>query len=47
MKTPPPSHIDSPLHPAWLARVAELESEGCDTSDAQSIADIELTIHTP
>jgi hypothetical protein len=38
----PPCHTDSPLHPAWLARVAELEAEGCDTSDAQAIADIEM-----
>jgi hypothetical protein len=35
----PPCHITSPLHSAWLAKVAQLEAEGCDTSDAQSIAD--------
>lgn len=31
-----------PDHDKWLALVAELESEGLSTSDAQSIADIEF-----
>lgn len=31
-----------PDHDKWLALVAELESEGVTTSDAQSIADIEF-----
>ena len=47
MKSLPPSHVDSPFHFKWLARIAELEAEGCDTSDAQSIADIELAIPAP
>ena len=47
MKSLPPSHVDSPFHFKWLARIAELEAEGCDTSDAQSIADIELAITAP
>ena len=39
----PPSHQDSPRHSDWLARVNQLESEGLDTSDAQGIADMEMT----
>jgi hypothetical protein len=42
MKELPPCHQDSPLHDKWLAIVAQMEEEGCDTSDAQSIADIEV-----
>jgi hypothetical protein len=38
----PPCHQDSPRHQEWLARVEELEKEGCTTSDAQGIADIEI-----
>lgn len=37
-----PCHHAHPLHAAWLARVAELEGEGLDTSDAQSVADNEF-----
>lgn len=43
----PPCHIHSPLHQQWLARVSELEAEGLDTSDAQSIADMELETPRP
>jgi hypothetical protein len=32
----------SPQHAAYVARVEELEAEGCDTSDAQGIADMEF-----
>jgi len=42
MKELPPCHQDSPLHDKWLAIVAQMEAEGCTTSDAQSIADIEV-----
>ena len=38
----PPSHVDSPLYAKWIAIVEQMEAEGCDTSDAQSIADIEV-----
>jgi hypothetical protein len=38
----PPCHIDSPQHQAWLARVAALEADGLDTTDAQSVADVEF-----
>ena len=38
----PPSHVDSPLYDKWLAIVTQMEAEGCDRSDAQSIADIEV-----
>jgi hypothetical protein len=38
-----PSNINHPLHDKWLQLVAQFEAEGCDTSDAQSLADIELT----
>jgi len=37
-----PSHKSHPLHDQWTAKVAQLEAEGCSTSDAQSIADIEM-----
>jgi hypothetical protein len=39
----PPSHQGSPRHSEWIARVQQLESEGLDTSDAQGIADMEMT----
>lgn len=39
----PACHEDSPQHAAYVARVEELEAEGCDTSDAQGIADIEFS----
>lgn len=42
MKELPPCHKDSPLHDKWLAIVRKMEEKGCDTSDAQSIADIEV-----
>ena len=42
MKKLPASHKDSPLNKQWEARVAELEQEGLDTSDAQAIADMEI-----
>jgi hypothetical protein len=35
-------HQDSHKHYQWIARVQELENEGCDTSDAQAIADMEI-----
>ena len=38
----PACHEDSPRHEAYVARVAELEAGGCDTSDAQGIADMEF-----
>ena len=38
----PACHHDSPQHAAYVARVEELEAEGCDTSDAQGIADMEF-----
>lgn len=38
----PACHQDSYFHPAWLARVQELENEELDTSDAQGIADMEF-----
>jgi len=38
----PACHEDSPYHAAYVARVEELEAEGCDTSDAQGIADMEF-----
>lgn len=38
----PACHQDSPQHAAYVARVEELEAEGCDTSDAQGIADMEF-----
>ena len=38
----PACHEDSPYHEAYVARVEELEAEGCDTSDAQGIADMEF-----
>ena len=38
----PPCHIQSQFHLAWVARVAELENEGLDRSDAQGIADMEF-----
>ena len=38
----PACHQDSPQHAAYVARVKELEAEGCDTSDAQGIADMEF-----
>lgn len=38
----PACHVDSPQHAAYCARVEELEAEGCVTSDAQAIADLEL-----
>lgn len=37
-----PCETTHPDHDKWLALVAELESEGVTTSDAQSIADIEF-----
>jgi hypothetical protein len=40
--TLPACHQDSPQHAAYVARVEELEAEGCDTSDAQGIADMEF-----
>ena len=39
----PACHQDSPQHAAYVARVEELEAEGCDTSDAQGIADMEFS----
>jgi len=42
MKELPPCHNDSPLHDKWLTIVAQMEEEGCNTSDAQSMADIEV-----
>jgi hypothetical protein len=36
-----------PDHEKWLALVAELENEGIDRSDAQSIADIEFENKQP
>lgn len=38
----PACHEASPQHAAYVARVEELEAEGCDTSDAQGIADMEF-----
>jgi hypothetical protein len=38
----PACHQDSPQHAAYVTRVEELEAEGCDTSDAQGIADMEF-----
>jgi hypothetical protein len=38
----PACHWKSPRHKEWLARVEQLESEGLDRSDAQSIADMEM-----
>jgi hypothetical protein len=38
----PACHQDSPNHKQWVKRVEELEREGCDTSDAQAIADMEI-----
>jgi hypothetical protein len=38
----PPCHEESPLHDQWVKRVQQLESEGLDTSDAKSIADMEI-----
>ena len=38
----PACHENNPQHAAYVARVEELESEGCDTSDAQGIADMEF-----
>jgi hypothetical protein len=41
--TQDPSHNNHPMHAAYVARVAELEKiEGCNTSDAQGIADAEF-----
>lgn len=42
-KNLPACHQDSPQHAAYVARVEELEAEGCDTSDAQGIADMEFS----
>jgi hypothetical protein len=41
-KSLPACHEASPQHAAYVARVEELEAEGCDTSDAQGIADMEF-----
>ncbi len=38
----PACHQDSPKHEQWVKRVEELEKEGCDRSDAQGIADMEI-----
>jgi hypothetical protein len=38
----PACHEDSPLFDSYVARVEQLESEGCTTSDAQGIADMEF-----
>jgi hypothetical protein len=38
----PACHEKSPYHEQWLRRVEELEKEGCTTSDAQAIADMEF-----
>jgi hypothetical protein len=38
----PACHEDSPHYEAYVARVEELEAEGCTTSDAQGIADWEF-----
>ncbi len=43
----PPCHTKSPLHPAWVKRVEELETEGLTRSDAQGIADMEALCGTP
>ena len=41
--TPEPAcHENNPQHAAYVARVEELEAEGCTTSDAQGIADMEF-----
>ena len=37
-----PSHEKSPYHEQWVRRVEELEKEGCTTSDAQAIADMDF-----
>jgi hypothetical protein len=42
MKELPPSHVDSPYFEEWVRIVEEMEAEGCTTSDAQSIADVEI-----
>jgi hypothetical protein len=38
----PACHEASPQHAVYVARVEKLEAEGCDTSDAQGIADMEF-----
>ena len=38
----PACHQYSPKHEQWVKRVEELEKEGCDRSDAQGIADMEI-----
>jgi hypothetical protein len=40
----PACHEESDLHEKWLERVEELENEGCTTSDAQGIADMEFDL---
>jgi len=42
IKKYPACHEDSPQHEEWVKRVEELENEGCTTSDAQGIADMEF-----
>jgi hypothetical protein len=38
----PACHENSPKHQEWVKRVEKLEKEGCDRSDAQGIADMEI-----
>lgn len=38
----PASHEKSLYHEQWVRRVEELEKEGCTTSDAQAIADMDF-----
>ena len=38
----PACHEKSPYYEQWVRRVKELEKEGCDTSDAQAIADMDF-----
>jgi len=38
----PASHEKSPYYQQWVKRVKELEKEGCTTSDAQAIADMDF-----
>ena len=40
MQTQPAPHYSQ--LPEYAARVAQLEAEGCTTSDAQSVADVEF-----
>lgn len=42
MRLPMPPDGAAPRRKTYPERVAELEAEGCTTSDAQSIADVEV-----